>query len=172
MCEIDSHAIKLTIPFDNEWKEITSDSKTYFTICCTERGTKKKLNSNFTRIINRKLQEEYNLNCYLINGNGDNWFSSEGCIRQNSNDWKGIYFCKEKSCRNRFSLFIKDIKNPFINAFFDNIGKHKRIKVRDSCRGSAREHLKLKIMADGISNTYNKNIVSKSEKFYYYNTYF
>lgn len=97
MCD---NIIHINIPIP----DILSDITKYTRSCYAKEGDIKKFNSNFLIEFNELLQNELqnNLNCYLINGNGYNKFKKENSLKMVSDDWNGIYVCKEKTCNNRF----------------------------------------------------------------------
>ncbi|CAF1040289.1 unnamed protein product [Brachionus calyciflorus] len=142
----------ISFPY-TEWLEHLSSIK--------ENLVRKRLLVDFHDNLSYKLPNTYNIKCWLVNTY--NWFN-------NKLFWTAKYKCKHDECNGIFTCFIK--KEPNVNedvlvfVQFNGDCIHEKIGKIPRCSGVKRDNLAIKLIADGISNVLDENVVYNYENSY------
>lgn len=114
----------------------------------------------FDDLLNEKLEEEYQFNCYLVCIN--NKFKKLNSRKQSAPCWSGQYRCLYSSCDIKYSIILQEKKSSF-NITYDRFGWHDRISKTVRCTGSQRQDQKLQLMVSGTANSLNNNVIFNHE---------
>jgi len=133
-------------------------------VCNDKRGRsfeKRYFSRNFDDYINKRLIQEFNFNCQLINTS--NKFNIViGKSRKRGELWTGTFRCVSKDCNIRYRASIPQEKNNIVICY-NEFGNHPRKEKTVACTGEERFLTSLRVAADGAANVRNENIIYNHE---------
>lgn len=134
----------------NEWTGHVSRIK--------QKNERKRLLVDFHDNLSYKLQNLYELKCWLKNLY--NWFNDKIY-------WTGSYKCLYNDCSGKFFCFIE--KEPIQNVDvlivveYNGLCSHEKIVKKRRCTDVERTKLGLELLGKGISNVHDENVIYNFE---------